>query len=200
MEPETTRQLSGLAARAEAHLFVEGGSLSVRKLAHLLTCDERALKAALDELSLSLEGSGLALIRTDREVSLATAPRVSTAVRESLEEALARDIGDAGLEALAVVLYRGDSTRAQIDYIRGVNTTSTIRTLLARGLLERSNNPDDAREYVYRPTTDLLAHLGVRQSSELPDYDAIRAELSAFEASRQASEEHDSGAEDIGHE
>ena len=92
------------------------------------------------------------------------------------------EIGEAGLEVLAIVLYRGASTRAQIDYIRGVNTASTLRNLLSRGLLERAGNPEDAREYLYRPTVELLAHLGVRNNKELPSHEEIAAELGAFEA------------------
>lgn len=197
MELEATRELSDLAARAEAFLFAEGGPLSLHQLAKLLKTGEKNAHAALEELSVSLQGSGLTLIHTGKEVSLATSERVSEVVRQSFEEALARDIGDAGLEVLAVVLYRGESTRAQIDYIRGVNTTSTIRTLLSRGLLERASNPEDAREYIYRPTVELLAHLGVRRSSDLPEYDTIRGELGVFEASRSASEDHDTDTSDV---
>lgn len=190
MEPEAPRKLSELAARAEAFLFAEGGSLPLHKLSKLLEVDGKRAFAALDELSRFLEGSGLALIRTDKEATMATSEATSGAVRASFEESLERDIGEAGLEVLAIVLYRGPSTRAQIDYIRGVNTSSTMRNLLARGLLERANNPEDAREYMYRPTTELLAHLGVRAGSELPDYATIRAELAAFEGTRSTFEDH----------
>ena len=109
-------------------------------------------------------------------------------MRQSQEDELGREIGPAGLEVLAVVLYRGDSTRARIDYIRGVNTSSTIRTLLSRGLLERTNNPDDAREYLYRPTTELLAHLGVTDVQALPEYAKIASELASFEENAATKE------------
>ena len=192
------RELSDLAARAEAFLFTEGGTLTLHRLTKFLKTDEKSTREALAELSASLGGSGLTLIQTERDVSLATAPRVEGAVREWFEESLARDIGDAGLEVLAVILYRGDSTRAEIDYIRGVNTTSTSRTLLTRGLLERVSNVEDARQYVYHPTAELLAHLGVRTCSELPDYDTIRAELAAFESTRSAFENHDGDTDAVG--
>ncbi len=176
--------VSETATRAQAFLFAEGGTLTVRKLEQFLHVERDALVAALHELAAHLEGSGLALVRTETEVSLATAPSVAEALKAAYEEELSRDIGEAGLEVLAIVLYRGPSTRTQIDYIRGVNTSSTIRTLLARGLLERTVNEKDAREYLYRPTTELLAHLGVRQAKDLPEYAAITTELAAFENTR----------------
>ena len=173
--------LSDKAALAQSHLFIEGGSLTIKKLSQLLGCTESETQTAVSELRKSLEGSGLTIIQTEREVALATAPRVSESIKATFQEALQRDIGDAGLEVLAIVLYRGPSTRSEIDYIRGVNTSSTVRTLLTRGLLERSGNPSDAREYVYRPTAELLAHMGVERAEDLTDYDTIRLELSAFE-------------------
>ena len=175
--------------KAEAFLFAEGGSLSLKKLEQLLEVKRPELLAALDELSTALEGRGLSLVRTDTEATLAVSGETSDAVQKAYEKELGKEIGDAGLEVLAIILYRGASTRAQVDYIRGVNTSSTIRTLLSRGLLERIGNPDDAREYLYRPTTELLAHLGVRDTTELPDKGAIVAELSAFEKQAQAENE-----------
>ena len=173
---------SELANKAQAFLFSEGGSLALRKLAALLEIKESELNAALDELRNRLEGSGLTLIRSETEATLAIAPESLPAVQKANEAELGRDVGEAGLEVLSIVLYRGPSTRSQIDYIRGVNTSSTIRTLLARGLLMRTGNPEDGREYLYRPTVELLSHLGVRSLEELPNYKEVVAELAAFEA------------------
>ena len=179
-----------LAKRAEAFLFAEGGEISRKKLASLLPCKEGELKSALQSLSERLKGSGIALIETDTAVSLAVSPDASGIVQEALKRELDRDIGDAGLEVLAIVLYMGPSTRALVDYIRGVNSSSTLRNLLARGLLERTGNPEDAREYLYRPTVNLLAHLGIANVNQLPDYATILSELMTFEQ-KSPFEPHD---------
>lgn len=168
-----------LSSRAEALLFAEGGPITKKKLAQLLSCSAQELETALDELGKKLTG-GIALIHTETECALAIAPSAAGAVKAAQEAELGKEIGDAGLEVLAIVLYRGPSTRAQIDYIRGVNTSSTVRNLLARGLLERAGNPADGREYLYRPTTELLAHLGFKEGRDLPEYAKISSELAAF--------------------
>lgn len=177
------------SAHLEAILFSEGGSLSKKRLMQLLAIDAAALKSASDSLAARLSGTGLALIESDTEISLVVAKESAEIVRKAFESDYDREIGDAGLEVLAIILYRGPSTRAQIDYIRGVNTASTIRNLSARGLIERAPNPLDAREYLYRPTVELLAHLGVTNSKELPDYGKITSELAAFEASAKKESE-----------
>ena len=179
-----------LATRAQAFLFAEGGELSHKKLSSLLGCNETELKEVLTILAERLHGSGIALIQTDTAASLATSKETSEIVKEALKRELDRDIGEAGLEILAIVLYMGASTRARVDYIRGVNSASSLRNLLARGLLERVGNPDDAREYLYRPTVELLAHLGVSDLTKLPEYATILPELAAFEQESKPFESH----------
>lgn len=181
----TSSEAATLVDRIEAFLYMEGGSLTLRRLAHLTGASTEDLTPALDTLAERLISTSLTLIRTDIDVTLSVAAPASDALRESYEKELGREIGDAGLEVLAILLYRGPSTRAQIDYIRGVNTSSTVRTLLSRGLIQRTGNPSDGREYVYRPTVELLAHLGITRSEELPEYVKMTAELAEFEAKRE---------------
>ncbi len=178
-----------LAGKAIAFLFAEGGELTRKKLASLLGCNEAELRDAQKVVAERLQGSGIGLIETEAALSLAVAPEASSSVQEALKRELDRDIGDAGLEVLSIILYIGPSTRARIDYIRGVNSSSTIRNLLARGLVERIGNPEDAREYLYRPTVELLAHLGVTDGAKLPEYATIVAELSSFE--QKSAESHE---------
>jgi segregation and condensation protein B len=185
---------SELTNRLEAFLFAEGGSLSRKRLAQLLECKPEELAVAVDELSNSLAGRGITLIKTDTEVSLAVASSAQSALEKAFEKELGREIGEAGLEVLAIILYRGPSTRAQIDYVRGVNSSTSVRTLLSRGLLERAGNPNDSREYLYSPTTELLAYLGVTSAQEIPEYATIRGELATFEQAQKASEPFNHGS------
>jgi segregation and condensation protein B len=176
MDTETrARTLEGL-------LFAEAGPLSLRKLASLLECTEDDVRVAVTHLEANAAGRGLTVIRTETEVALGVSPESRARVAAILGKEDDRDIGDAGLEVLAVLLYEGPQTRADIDYIRGVNSSTTLRTLIARGLIERSGNPLDGREYVYRPTVELLAYLGVPNGQSLPDYATLSGELAAFKA------------------
>lgn len=184
-----------LAAKIEAILFSEGGTLPRKKLAQVLGESEEAINVAIIELKQRKEGSALSIIETEREVTLAVSSDSSPVVQAAFERELGREVGDAGLEVLAIILYRGPSTRAEIDYIRGVNTSSTVRLLTARGLIERALNPKDSREYLYRPTVELLSHLGARDTTELPEYGKITSELAAFEESQKAMNNTLTGSE-----
>src|ERR1700677_4241283 len=122
--------MSDLANRLEAFLFAEGGAIPRKKLQQLLECKPEQLNAAIEELSNSLFDRGITLIKTETGVALAVASSTQEALEKAFGKELGREIGDAGLEVVAIVLYRGASTRAQIDYVRGVNSSTTVRTLL----------------------------------------------------------------------
>ena len=184
-----------LSSQTHALLFAEGGALTFQSLAKALGCSDADLRSALDILARKLEGSGLTLVQSDTEAVLAISIDAKNVVMKKAAEEYERDIGEAGLEILAILLYEGPSTRASIDYIRGVNSSSTIRNLLMRGLVERSGNPLDGREFIYRPTTDLMAHLGATNRENLPEYATIAPELAAFKNSQEA--DANNGSESI---
>lgn len=175
-----------LPEKIHALLFAEGAGLTFASLKRTLGCDDAGLQTALDTLASRLSGSGVELVRSDTEAALAIAQSARELVIQKATEDSNRDIGDAGLEVLAILLYEGPSTRADIEYIRGVNSSTSIRNLMIRGLVERAGNPADAREYVYRPTVELMAHLGISSREALPDYATIARELSTFKASGKA--------------
>ena len=176
-----------LPQKIEAILFWKAEPVSVKKLASLLGADAAAVKTAIAELAQSLQGRGLSLVQTDEEVMLGTAKELAPLIEQLTKEELARDLGKAGLETLSIVLYQGPISRADIDYIRGVNSQFILRALLVRGLIERVDNPGDARSFLYKATLDALAHLGVSKITDLPEYEAVRADIQAFKQSPESN-------------
>lgn len=167
-----------LDQRVEATLFYKAGPVKRAALGKLLGAGEAELEAALRALQARLEGGATALVLTAEEAALALKPEFDELVEGMRKEELRRDIGKAGAETLAIVLYRAPVSRSEIDRIRGVNSSYIVRALEARGLIERRQG---GRQQEYAPTTELLRHLGVREKSELPDYTGVMNALEAFE-------------------
>ena len=69
-----------------------------------------------------------------------------------------------------IIAYKGPLARIEIDYIRGVNSAFVLRNLTMRGLVERIENPKDARSWLYRVSFEFLKYLGLRSIEELPHY------------------------------
>lgn len=169
-----------LSQQIEAILFWKAEPIKLKKLAELLAVDLATVKSGLIELETALKGRGLTLVHTDDEVMLGTAKELSSLIEKLTKDELSRDLGKAGLETLSIILYQGPITRAEIDYIRGVNSQFIVRNLLIRGLVERVDNPIDARSFLYKTTLDLLSHLGIGKVEDLPEYEMVRKEIESF--------------------
>lgn len=159
-------------AALEALLFASGEPLEKKRLTAFLGLKESELKIALKVLNAQLEGHGVSIIETEGEIEMRTAPEASGIVQKLRESELARDLGKASMETLAVVAYRAGqgTTRGEIDSVRGVQSSASLRTLLMRGLIEGREDEQDKRRTRYRLTTEALAHLGVSRAEGLPRF------------------------------
>jgi segregation and condensation protein B len=166
-----------LDAVVEAILFWKGEPVAVSRLASLLKKTEDEIEAALVTLEEKLAGRGLQLVHKDGEVLLVTHPKVGPIIEILTREELVKDLGKAGLETLSIVVYQGPIARRDIDYIRGVNSNFILRNLLVRGLVEKVSDKNDQRSFLYKPTFELLSHLGLNRIEDLPEYVAYREEI-----------------------
>ncbi len=173
-----------LANTIEAILFYQAEPMTVKRISALLKRNEGEIRDALKVLEEKLLTSGLRLITNGEEVVLGTSPDASSLIEAITKEELSKELSRASLETLAIVLYKGPITRAEIDYVRGVNSTFILRTLLIRGLVEKIENPNDQRSFHYKPTFQLLEHMGITKIEDLPSYHDSLATLAGFMATK----------------
>jgi segregation and condensation protein B len=177
-----------LGIHIEGLLFSLGRPVSHVELAKMLGTDPQAIADAISALKNS-PASGIVLVDDGKMVELRANPAVASVIEQIRRDEYSRDIGKAGLETLAAIIYRGPLSRSEVDFIRGVNSSQTIRTLLMRGLVRRVPNPRDERSFLYEATTELLAHMGVTDVGDMPEYREVKDKLAALEESyRHAAE------------
>lgn len=165
-----------LISALESVLFISGEPLASVRLAKIIGTDESTVTDSLQVLMeryANDETCGLMLIVKDSKVTLATKPENAVFVEALTKSSLQENLSKAALEVLSIVAYRSPISRAEIEAIRGVNCSFTLRNLLLRDLIERQDNPDDQREYVYFPTFRLLESLGLQSTGDLPDYQTL---------------------------
>ncbi|HEC93971.1 MAG TPA: SMC-Scp complex subunit ScpB [Candidatus Kaiserbacteria bacterium] len=167
-----------LSAHIESVLFATEKPMSRKSLETLFNVSRVEIDEAIEHLSGALEGRGITLIETDNEITLRTTPQASAYITKMRNDELSQELGKAGIETLAIILYRGGAYRSEIDWIRGVCSSATIRTLSMRGLIEGTPDAHNKRKIRYRPTIDVLAHLGITRIEELPRYDELMRALS----------------------
>lgn len=182
-EPRDTKLINelDLSAMIEGILFYKSEPVKKSALASILGVSAEDIETALALLAERLRSGGTRLVLTDTMAELVTAQELSDLIQSLRKDELKSDIGKAGAETLSIVLYRGPLTRAEIDRIRGVNSTFIVRNLLVRGLIERRDHPTDSRSFVYAATPMLLNHLGITRREELPDFSAVMDALDVFE-------------------
>lgn len=165
----------------EGLLFYKAAPQKKSTLVKLFAVSPEEIEAALATLAERLESGALRLLRTETDVELVTAPTLAPFIEQIRKADIKNDIGKAGAETLAIVLYRGPVSRSDIDRIRGVNSSFILRNLLVRGLIERTQAKQGSG-YVFSITPALLAQLGVTNKDELTDFARITDALEAFTA------------------
>lgn len=176
----------------EAVLFIYGEAISRKKLAQLLKIEPERLHeviAAYQE-QLAAGDRGLTLLISENEIQLATKPELSALVEGLAKEEFSEELSKATLETLAIVAYLGPISRAEIDYIRGVNSSFILRSLLLRKLVDRSSPPDRPSVSQYAASFDALRHMGITKAEDLPDFEKYRELLKMVRKTPESAQEN----------
>jgi segregation and condensation protein B len=161
-------------AALEALLFATGQPEEIATLAGALGWSHAEVRAGIDALDAALNqrNRGLRLQREDIRVQLVTDPRFGQPVARLLGMERTTKLSSAALETLALVAYRQPVTRAEIEAIRGVDSSGVVATLVARELIEaagRRTTPGTPVEY--RTTGQFLQFFGLASLDDLPAMD-----------------------------
>jgi segregation and condensation protein B len=162
-----------LAAYIESILFVKTEGVSVSFLAKTLEKKEGEIETALTELQKRLEDthSGLQLVRSGSHVLLTTHALLSGVMADIFSEEDKGELSPSSLQTLSIILYKGEASRGEISYIRGVDSRTSLRNLLIRGLIEKTGRDS------FKGTTDVLRFLGVSSVEDLPRFKDVKEAL-----------------------
>lgn len=177
-----------LENKIEAILLFKNEPVSVKEVCKALSTRAEEVRAAIKSLQDFYRDRGIVIVFDGESASFGTHPDVSSLIDQMQKDEYSRELGRAGLETLAIVLYKGPVSRREIDYIRGVNSAYILRTLLIRGLVERTEGQSGERSFTYKPTLKLLEHLGVSRLEDLPDRDTALSNLESFARDQQSDE------------
>lgn len=166
----------------EAVLFYKATPQKKAALQKLFAVSNEDFSIAIEQLHHRLEFGAIRLVETDTEISLSTAPELSEFIETMRKGEQKGDIGKAGAETLAIILYKEPITRAEIDRIRGVNSSFILRNLLVKGLIQREPSQNT---YQFRITPELLQHLGVSNKSTLPRFSEFLNAIEQFNATSE---------------
>lgn len=155
----------------EALIFVSEEPLSAKVMADVLREDRETVETALAELAKEFNGrnGGLQLREVAGGWQFATRPEYHEHVRAYLKSRPSAKLSIASLETLAVIAYKQPVTVPEILEIRGVQSPSSIKTLLDKKLIVAKGRKETVgRPMMYGTSKDFLMQFGLKDLSELP--------------------------------
>lgn len=199
-------QKDQLAGAIEAMLFVTDEPVGTIALADMLEVDPADVESALVGLrdKLEAENRGIQLREVAGGWRLYTHPAYHELIEKYVLSWDTRKLSHAAMETLAIVAYTQPTTRAQVASVRGVNSDSSINSLVEKGLVREAGTADTpGNPTLYATTRAFLEKFGLRSTADLPDLSEfapddstrtlIRERLSAAHEASGTALERDEG-------
>src|SRR5688500_3977110 len=162
-----------LVRAVEAALFAAEEPLTAEQLStHLAGADVRE---ALIELQAHYRQRGVRLVERGGRWQFQTAPDLAHLLRREREQV--RKLSRAATEVLAIVAYHEPVSRAEIEAIRGVQTSpGTLDVLMEAGWVRVAGRREvPGRPLIYATTPEFLTHFGLKSRRDLPGIDELKA-------------------------
>lgn len=172
-EQEREDRLDDVVRAVEATLFAAEEPLTAEVIsAHLGGADVREALAVLEA---HYAKRGIRLVERGRRWQFQTAPDLAHLLRREKEHA--RRLSRAATEVLAIVAYHEPVSRAEIEAIRGVQTSSgTLDVLMEAGWVRVAGRREvPGRPVIYATTPEFLSHFSLESRKDLPSIDELRA-------------------------
>lgn len=163
----------------ESLLFIYGREISFAKIAELLSLSDDEVIDVVKSLQKEYESRnncGLRVLIQNEELQMVTHPDSANVIEQITKKELEGPLTPVAMEVLAIIAYRGPINKIDIEAIRGVNCSFTLRNLKRRGLIEQSKNENNKRLQKYQTTIDFLRVLGVKSVSDLPEYTELSSD------------------------
>lgn len=160
-----------LAAHLEAVLFSSGDPITAEKICTALSVPKKDLEDGLEYLKTkySSEDSGIELLKLEDAYQLAVKKQFSTDVKAVLEIKKGTALSPAAMEVLTIAAYNQPVTKAFVEHVRGVDSSSVVNSLVDKDLLcetGRLNLP--GRPVAYKTTDNFLRAFGFESLADLP--------------------------------
>ena len=175
MENPAARLLTMEAMRmAEALVFASSEPVTEKALADRLP-DDVDVRSLMEELAEGYEKRGVNLLRVDNAWAFRTAGDLSFLMQR--EQVQQRKLSRAALEVLAIIAYHQPVTRAEMEEIRGVDTSKgTLDVLLETGWIKlRGRRKTPGRPVTYGTTLEFIDHFGLSEIRDLPGMEELKA-------------------------
>lgn len=161
----------------ESLIFVHDHPLSLDRLATILEEHERPeIREALEELveDYAAAERGIVLVQVAGGYQFRSRPENADYIRR-LTKTKGVKFSQSSLETLAIVAYRQPITRAEIEYLRGVDSGGVLKSLLEKKLLKILGKKDvPGKPLIYGTSREFLELFSLKDINALPTLKEIQ--------------------------
>ena len=186
------RTPAALKAAIECLLFTTPYPLSLAKLRVLLgKADLKTLRGAVSQLQMEYDarGGGLQVLESAEGYQMCTRPEYAEVILNLHQHRKRNPLSLSALETLAIIAYKQPVTRAEIEMIRGVESSGVVRNLCDMGLVKVVGRKEViGRPQLYGTTNIFLNTFGLKNTSDLPSIQSLRRQYSSKQAAPPAPE------------
>ncbi len=169
--------IDDLERAIEAMLFASDAPLDARQVAGRLGDEmtQGQVKAIIETIAARHAGSGIELVERGGHWHFQTPSDLAHLLRRERDDP--RKLSRAAAEVLAIVAYHEPVSRAEIEAIRGVQTSKgTLDVLMeAEWIAPAGRREVPGRPLIYKTTDAFLQHFGLSSRKDLPGVDDLRA-------------------------
>lgn len=172
-----------LQGKIESLLFVVGDEgLTLDELAYLCEDNTATIYRMIEQMNeryTSETHSSFYIMETGHRFTLVTKKEYAPLLQKYAQSPMSNKLSQASLETLAIIAYKQPVTRAEIDEIRGVQSSGALQNLVTRHLIKEVGRVEGpGRPILYGVTDYFMNYFGLEQLSELPSISEMEAELS----------------------
>jgi segregation and condensation protein B len=154
----------------EALVLTHGEPIGLDSIRNVTGMDEEEISALLQTLKARCQEQerGFELVEVGTGYQFRTQQRFARYIC-NLKASKPRRLSAPALETLAIVAYRQPVIKSDVEKLRGVDATPTLKTLLDRGLIRIVGHQSSAgTPALYGTTDEFLKIFGLKSLGELP--------------------------------
>ena len=132
------QDVKSIQSAVESMLFASGEPVSVEKISDVLDIDKKLVKKVMETIidRFEVSESGIQIVCVDNEYQMCSKSENADFIRELLDVRRKMPLSSAAMEVLAIIAYNQPITKAFVEQVRGVDSSSIVNNLCQKGLIE----------------------------------------------------------------
>ena len=152
-----------------AVLFASGEPFETQRLAQMFSVSLAEMEEIIAQVNSRYEDFPFQIMKLGKTCQMVTRPQYEDVIRQALEVKHNAPLSQAALEVLAIIAYNQPVTRSFVEQVRGIDSSSVVNSLVAKGLVEEAGRLEiPGRPIAYATTPAFLRAFGMEEIEALP--------------------------------